>query len=178
MRPVNFKKIFVQSSIFEDFFWRLNAEQILNRFPSAEVIAVDSHWQIPELFAADAKDWMQLKREVLVLGIKAGLTHQPNGRSADFIAASTSNGCLSACQYCYVARRKGGSNPLTIFVNLEEIIGSIRNHQQKLGPEATPNQCDARFRTYDIDCNADLTLDSFVCDHPATLVREFRLQPR
>ena len=92
----DFKKIFVQRSIFDDFLWRENAGNILNRFPNEEVKEVESHWQIPELFEADAKDWMRNKREVLVLGIKSGLTHQKNGRSADFIAASNSNGCLRA----------------------------------------------------------------------------------
>lgn len=169
----DFKRIFVQRSIFEDFLWRENAENILSRFPNAEIKEVESHWQIPELFEADAKDWMQNKREVLVLGIKSGLTHKKNGRSADFIAASNSNGCLSSCQYCYVARRKGGSNPLTIFVNIEEIADSIRKHQKKLGAKIEPNQCDEKFWTYDIGCNADITADSFVCDNPAFLIREF-----
>ena len=169
----DFTRIFVQKSIFEDFLWRENAENIIRRFPSAEVLEVESHWQIPELFGADAKDWMQNKRETLVLGVKSGLTHKKNGRSADFIAASSSNGCLSSCQYCYVARRKGGSNPLTIFVNIEEIADSIRKHQKKLGAKTEPNQCDDHFWTYDIGCNADLSADSFVCDNPGLLVREF-----
>jgi spore photoproduct lyase len=169
----NFKKIYVQRSIYSDFIWRANAEDIIKRFPGAEIVEVESHWQIPELFEADASDWMRTKREVLVLGIKSGLSHQKNGRSADFIAASNSNGCLSSCQYCYVARRKGGSNPLTIFINIEEIAASIRKHQNKLGAKPKPNQCDARFWTYDIGCNADLSADSFVCDNPGFLVREF-----
>lgn len=169
----DFRRIFVQKSIFEDFLWRENAEHIIGRFPSAEIVEVESHWRIPELFEADAKDWMRSKREVLVLGVKSGLTHQKNGRSADFIAASSSNGCLSSCQYCYVARRKGGSNPLTIFVNVEEIAASISRHQRKLGAKTVPNQCDERFWTYDIGCNADVTIDSYVCDNPAFLVREF-----
>jgi spore photoproduct lyase len=169
----DFKKIYVQRSIYDDFLWRANAENIIKRFPDAETVEVESHWRIPELFEAEAADWMRTKRETLVLGIKSGLTHQKNGRSADFIAASNSNGCLSACQYCYVARRKGGSNPLTVFVNIEEIAASIRKHQQKLGKKLQPNQCDARFWTYDIGCNADLSADSYVCDNPGFLVREF-----
>ena len=169
----DFKQIFVQRAIFEDFIWRASAEEILGKFPEAEIIEVESHWQIPELFEAEPKNWMQNKREKLVLGIKSGLSHKKNGRSADFIAASSSNGCLSSCQYCYVARRKGGSNPLTIFVNVEEIAGSISRHQKKLGAKTEPNQCDEKFWTYDIGCNADLSVDSYICDNPAVLVREF-----
>lgn len=169
----DFRKIYVQRSIYDDFIWCENAQKIISRFPDAELEMVESHWKIPELFAAEASNWIQTKRERLVLGIKSGLSHQKNGRSADFIAASNSNGCLSSCQYCYVARRKGGSNPLTIFVNIEEIAASIRRHQKKLGAKLEPNQCDANFWTYDIGCNADLSADSFVCDNPGFLVREF-----
>jgi DNA repair photolyase len=169
----DFKKIYVQRSIYDDFIWRQNAENIISRFPNAEITEIESHWKIPELYDANAAEWMQNKRNVLVLGIKFGLTHQKNGRSADFIAASNSNGCLSSCQYCYVARRKGGSNPLTVFVNVEEIAASIRKHQNKLGAKLTPNQCDPKFWSYDIGCNADLSADSFVCDNPGYLVKEF-----
>ncbi len=174
---IDFKKIFVQQSINEDLFWKSNADTILARFPDAEIVPVKSHWQIDKLFEADAKDWMQNKRANLVLGIRSTLRHTLNGRSANYIAASISNGCLSACQYCYVARRKGGSNPLTLFVNIDEIIESIRRHQQKLGPKPAPDQCDAEFWTYDIGCNADLSLDALVCDLPGQMVQAFAQMP-
>lgn len=170
---LDFKKIFVQGAIDGDPAWRARAHEIIARFPGAEVVPVESHWKIPELFNADAADWTKTKRESLVLGVKSGLSHTKNGRSADFIAASSSNGCLSSCQYCYVSRRKGGSNPLTVFVNIEQIADSIRRHQRKLGPKLEPNQCDPAYWTYDIGCNADLSLDAVVCDNPGHLVREF-----
>ncbi len=63
----DFKKIYVQRSIYSDFIWRSNAENIIRRFPNAEIVEVESHWKIPELFEADASDWMRTKRESLVL---------------------------------------------------------------------------------------------------------------
>lgn len=170
---IDFKKIYVQEAINPNPVWRAHADSIISRFPEAKVIPVVSHWNIDELAGADPSDWMANKREHLVLGIKSSLTHTKNGRSADFIAASNSNGCLSACQYCYVARRKGGSNPLTIFVNIKEIADSIRRHQKRLGPKPGPNQCDPKFWTYDIGCNGDLSLDAMVCDNPGYLINEF-----
>ncbi len=170
---LDFKKIYVQEAIDANPLWRGRAEEIVARFPGAATVSVKSHWQIEELFAADPADWMRVKRESLVLGVKSGLRHTLNGRSANFIAASNSNGCLSSCQYCYVARRKGGSNPLTIFVNVEQIADSIRKHSNRLGPKLDPDQCDRKFWTYDIGCNADLSLDALICDNPGHLVREF-----
>ena len=120
---------------------------------------------------------MHSKHRYLVLGIKSGLRHVPNGRSADFIAASSSNGCLSACQYCYVSRRKGGSNPLTLFVNVDQIAESIRRHQQRLGPKTEPNQCDPHYWTYDIGCNSDLSLDALISDNPGYLIEAFATLP-
>ena len=170
---LDFKKIYVQSTIDANPLWRDRARSITDRFPAAEVVPVESHWMIPELVDRDPAEWMRSKREHLVLGVKSGMTHAKNGRSADFIAASNTNGCLSACQYCYVGRRKGGSNPLTIFVNIEQVADAIRRHQRKLGAKIEPNQCDPKLWTYDIGCNSDPSLDALVCDNPGHLVREF-----
>ena len=176
MKP-NFKTIYVQAAIHSNPVWQRNAEAIWQRFPQAERVTVSSHQRIPQLFEADPADWVTTKREQLVLGVRATLRQESNGRSADFIAASFSNGCLSACQYCYVARRKGGSNPLTLFVNLEDISAAIRRHQAKLGPKLAPNQCDPHLWTYDIGCNADLSLDAQVCDFPGRLIEDFAELP-
>ncbi|MEV6643569.1 spore photoproduct lyase family protein [Amycolatopsis sp. NPDC051371] len=72
--------------------------QVLARFPDATRVEIDSHWQIPELHGdeTNVRRWVRIKREALVLGVKKSLTARPNGRSADFIAPSTSNGCAMA----------------------------------------------------------------------------------
>ena len=56
---------------------------------------------------------------------------RPFYRSCDFVAPSQSNGCAMAYSYCYVARRKGNANPITTFVNIEEIVGSMERHAAK-----------------------------------------------
>jgi spore photoproduct lyase len=174
---IAFKRIYVQAGVDADSAWRARADGVISRFPEAQVVTVSSHWKIKDLFEADPADWMRTKRENLVIGVRSTMKHTVNGRSANFIAASSSNGCLSSCQYCYVARRKGGSNPLTVFVNVEQIADSIRRHSTRLGPKPEPDQCDPAFWTYDIGCNADLSLDAFVCDNPGHLVREFAAMP-
>ena len=62
--------------------------QVLSRFPAAELIEVDSHWQIEELHgnAGNIDRWVRLKSEDLVMGVKKSLSARPNGRSADWIA--------------------------------------------------------------------------------------------
>jgi spore photoproduct lyase family protein len=148
--------------------------EILARFPGAERIPVESHWRITDLREADPSDYLRMKRDTLVLGVKKGLTFRPNGRSADFIAPSTSNGCAMACAYCYVARRKGHTNPVSVFVNIEEIAEASRRHAARQGAKPEPNQVDPRDWVYDLGENGDLSVDALISDNVRDLVALFR----
>jgi len=68
--------------------------EIFARFPDAGRVVVPSHWNIPGLHGnpGAAEDWLRVKKTVLVLGVRKGTEVRPNGRSADFIAPSFSNG--------------------------------------------------------------------------------------
>lgn len=152
---------------------------VLARFPNAARIEVESHWKIPTLFedATRAEDWLRIKREVLVLGVKKSLAMRPNGRSADFIAPSSSNGCAMACSYCYVPRRKGYANPVSVFVNIDGITRAIARHADKLGPKPEPNSVDPTHWVYDLGENGDLSVDALVSDNVRDLVAAFRTVP-
>ncbi|WP_407522447.1 spore photoproduct lyase family protein [Methylobacterium oryzisoli] len=153
--------------------------EILARFPAARRIPVRSHWNIPDLHgnAGSAEDWIRIKRSTLVLGVKKGLAMRPNGRSAHFIAPSTSNGCAMACAYCYVPRRKGFANPITLFVNGDEIGRAIARHAGAQGMLPAPDQIDPQAWVYDLGENGDLSVDALVCDAVHDLVALFRGLP-
>ena len=153
--------------------------EILARFPHAEIVEVDSHWQIPELHgnAGNVERWVRVKTETLVLGVKKSLSARPNGRSADFIAPSTSNGCAMACAYCYVPRRKGYANPITVFTNIDRITRYLRGHVERQGVKTTPDQVDPSAWVYDIGENSDCSVDALVSDNVADLVATFRELP-
>ena len=152
---------------------------ILERFPDAQRIEVPSHWRIPDLHGTDdnVDAWVRTKRTVLVLGVKKGLSVRPNGRSADFIAPSISNGCAMACAYCYVARRKGFANPITTFVNIDGICAAIERHAGRLGAKTEPNQVDRRFWVYDVGENGDCSVDANISDNVRDLTALFRRLP-
>lgn len=148
---------------------------VLARFPDAEQIEVPSHWKIDALSdPALAADWLRVKRDVLVLGVKKGLSMRPNGRSADFIAPSSSNGCAMACAYCYVGRRKGYANPISIFVNVDAIARAIGRHAARLGPKPAPDSIDPVDWVYDLGENGDLSIDASLSDNVRDLVAAFR----
>ncbi|GGZ65425.1 spore photoproduct lyase family protein [Streptomyces subrutilus] len=153
--------------------------QVLARFPDAEVVPVDSHWRIADLHGDEGNvdRWVRIKSEVLVLGEKKTLTTRPNGRSADWIAPGSANGCAMACAYCYVPRRKGYANPVTVFTNIDRTIAHLSRHLARLGPKTEPNQCDPAAWVYDIGENSDCSVDALISDNVADLVRAFARWP-
>ena len=153
--------------------------QILARFPHAERREVPSHWNIPGLHgnAGLAEEWLQVKRTVLVLGVRKSFSCRPNGRSADFIAPGAASGCAMACAYCYVPRRKGFANPITTFVNVEALLGHLARHARAQGPMTIPNQVDPARWVYDVGENSDCSVDAALSDNVADLVGLFARLP-
>lgn len=148
-------------------------------FPNAERVLVDSHWKIPGLhgFEGNVDDWIKIKRNVLVLGIKSSLSVRPNARSSDFIAPSHADGCAMACSYCYVPRRKGFANPITEFVNIEQILAYTRRHATRQGVKPEPNQIDPKYWVYDIGENSDCSVDALICGKVYHFIALFRSLP-
>lgn len=155
------------------------AREVFDRYPGAERIVVPSHAAIPGLFGnhGNVEDWVRLKREVLVLGEKKSLSARPNGRSSDWIAPSTANGCAMSCSYCYVPRRKGYANPVTVFANIDRILGYLERHAGRQGVKTEPNQCDPTDWVYDIGENSDCSADALISDNVRDLVELFARVP-
>lgn len=154
-------------------------QDILNRFPDAERIEVASHWNIPGLHgnAGLVKDWLRIKRQVLVLGTRKTLTLRPNGRSADFIAPGIANGCALSCAYCYVPRHKGYANPITTFANIEDVLKALRKHAEGLGTKVESNSVDPHAWVYDLGENSDLSVDALISDNVRDQITLFRDLP-
>ena len=154
-------------------------QQVLARWPDAERVEVESHWRIPELAGdeANVRRWVRIKTEALVLGVKKSLTARRNGRSSDWVAPSTANGCAMACAYCYVPRRKGYSNPVTVFANIEDITGYLSRHVRRQGAKPQPDQVDPHAWVYDIGENSDCSVDARISDNVRDLVDLFRGLP-
>ena len=172
---LDIRRIFHEPDVFD----HARGLQVLQRFPDAERIEVPSHQAIPGLYGNEGNvaDWVRIKRQTLVLGTKKSLTARRNERSSDFIAPSTSNGCAMACSYCYVPRRKGFANPITVFVNIDKIMGYLERHAARQGPKPEPNQCDPVDWVYDIGENGDCSVDALVSDNVQDLVGLFARLP-
>jgi spore photoproduct lyase family protein len=172
---IDISKIYIEPDV-RDF---PRGIEILEQFPAAEIIEVPSHWKIPSLHGNEGSidDWIKIKRQILVLGTKKSLTCRPNERSSHFVAPSISNGCTMACSYCYVPRRKGFANPITLFVNIEQICGHISRHATRHGMMLTPDQIDQQYWVYDIGENGDCAIDATLCNNVKDFVSLFRSLP-
>ncbi len=154
-------------------------QEIMERYPDVQRIEVASHWNIPELHQNQelVQAWNTVKRTMLVLGVKKGVKCTPFYRSCDFIAPSQANGCAMACVYCYVARRKGFANPITTFVNIEQIGMTIEKHAAKQGMKMEHSQADDRLWVYELGTNSDCSVDAMISDNVKDLVALFRRLP-
>ena len=172
---LDIQEIYMEAAVLD----YARGREILAKFPNAERVEVDSHWKIPGLFGFEGNvaDWNKIKRNVLVLGVKKSLRAEPNSRSSDFIAPSHANGCAMSCSYCYVPRQKGYANPITTFVNIEQISGYLARHATKLGWKPEPSQIDPKYWVYDIGCNSDCSVDALVSGNVRDLVTLFRDLP-
>ena len=151
------------------------AREILARFPDANLIEVPSHWQIPALHGEQSNDanWLNIKRETLVLGVRKALKMEANTRSSDWIAPAVANGCASSCAYCYVARRKGHANPITTFVNIEQMTKYLARHAARQSAKTAATPADDALWVYEIGCNSDTSIDAAISNNVRDFVNLF-----
>lgn len=151
-------------------------KEILAKYPDAKITEVPSHWKIPSLHGNEGAvdDWLKIKKNILILGVKKSLYCRPNERSSNFVAPSISNGCAMACSYCYVPRRKGFANPITIFVNIERICNYLQKHILKQGLKMIPDQIDPAMWVYDIGENGDCSVDAAICNNVKDYIQLFK----
>src|SRR3954469_4869217 len=71
----------------------------------------------------------------------------------------------------------GYANPISTFVNFEEIAGVIERHAARLGPKPEPNQVDPRHWVYDVGENGNGSVDALISDNLRDLVTLFRGLP-
>jgi spore photoproduct lyase len=172
---LNIKEIYLEPEIRN----YARGKEILERYPDAIIHEVPSHWKIPELhgFHGSVEDWIRHKKNVLILGVKKSLSARPNTRSSHFVAPSHSNGCTMSCSYCYVPRRKGYANPITVFVNIEQISNYLRRHSAKQGLLPAADHIDNKYWLYEIGENGDCSADAAISSNVKDLVDLFKELP-
>lgn len=174
-RLIDIKEIYLEPEVIK----YSRGREILSKYNQAKLIEVPSHWKIDSLHGNEGsiEDWIKIKRNVLVLGVKKALAARPNSRSSHFVAPSQSNGCTMACSYCYVPRRKGFANPISVFVNIEEISKYLFRHAQRQGFKMLADQIDPELWVYEIGENSDCSVDAAISENVKDFVQLYRTIP-
>ena len=122
---------------------------------------IESHNRIPELAAADNRDFPKLKSH-LILGVRKTHKYVPNHKVSDWLVPYTSSGCRAMCLYCYLVCNYNKCSYLRLFVNREQMLDRLL---KTAGAAPEP-------QTFEIGSNSDLVLENTITGNlPYTIER-------
>lgn len=125
--------------------------KILNKYPDVPKFEIENHNKIPELRNMPDSEFLRMKR-FLILGVRKTTRLVPNIRSSDFLVPFTSSGCSAMCSYCYLVCNYFKCSYLRVFVNREDMLGSIRKMAEKLNEP----------KLYELGSNSDMVLENTI----------------
>ena len=125
--------------------------QLRGKYAALPWIEIESHNRIPEFTGAQNRDFPRLKRH-LILGVRKTHSYAPNHKVSDWLVPYTSSGCRAMCLYCYLVCNYNKCSYLRLFVNREEMMGTL------LGRDAAAQKPE----TFEIGSNSDLVLENEV----------------
>lgn len=130
-------------------------------------ISIESHNRIPELTAAENKDFPKLKRH-LIVGLRKTHNYVPNHKVSDWLVPFTSSGCSAMCLYCYLICNYNKCAYLRLFVNREQMLERLLKKSQ-----AAPQP-----QTFEIGSNSDLLLENGITRNLPYVVERFAREGR
>ena len=74
-------------------------------------------------------------------------------------------------------RHEGYANPITVYANIDEVVGYLQQHVARQGVKPGPDQCDPVAWVHDIGENSDASVDARVSGNIADLVAAFAAMP-
>ena len=125
-------------------------------------IPIESHNKIDELRKSPNKDFTLLKKH-LIIGVRKTHKYVPNQKVSDFLVPYTSSGCTAMCHYCYLVCNYNKCAYLRLFVNREQMLKKIMDHQAKF----------VRENTYEIGSNSDLILENTITNNLSWTIETF-----
>ena len=155
---LKFERIYYEKEV-------LNYEQgreILDMYKEIPQIEIKSHNNIEELRKYENKDFVKLKR-YLVLGIRKTHKYIENHKVSDYLVPYTSSGCMAMCMYCYLVCHYNKCAYLRIFVNREEMLNKLIKKAKNSEKE----------EVYEIGSNSDLILENMLTHNLEWTIEEF-----
>ncbi len=125
-------------------------------------IEIENHNHIPELAAAENRDFPKLKNH-LIIGLRKTHKYVPNHKVSDWLVPYTSSGCRAMCLYCYLVCNYNKCAYLRLFVNREQMLDRLL---KKAAAAPVP-------QTYEIGSNSDLLLENTITNNLTYTIERF-----
>lgn len=159
----NFDMVYYESSVLD---YKLG-QMLRNKYENLPWVQIESHNRIPELTAADNRDFPKLKRH-LIIGVRKTHRYTPNHKVSDWLVPYTSSGCRAMCMYCYLVCNYNKCSYLRLFVNREQMLDTLL---KRAAAAAVP-------QTFEIGSNSDLLLENQITDNLPFTIERFAREGR
>lgn len=142
-------------------------QMLRRKYATLPWIEIENHNHIPELTAADNRDFPKLKKH-LIVGIRKTHRFVPNNKVSDWLVPYTSSGCRAMCLYCYLVCNFNKCAYLRLFVNRNQMLDRL------LKKDAAT----AVSQTFEIGSNSDLVLENTITDNLIYTINRFAHEGR
>lgn len=142
-------------------------KMLRTRYNNLPWVEIENHNHIPELAAAENRDFPKLKSH-LIIGIRKTHKYVPNHKVSDWLVPYTSSGCRAMCLYCYLVCNYNKCAYLRLFVNREQMLDGLL---KKADAAPVP-------QTFEIGSNSDLVLENTISDNLRYTVERFGREGR
>lgn len=142
-------------------------QMLRGKYADLPWVQIENHNHIPELAAADNRDFPKLKRH-LIVGVRKTHRYVPNHKVSDWLVPYTSSGCPAMCLYCYLVCNYNKCAYLRLFVNREQMLDRLL---KKDAAAVVP-------QTFEIGSNSDLLLENTITDNLRFTIESFARQGR
>lgn len=142
-------------------------QMLRGKYAALPWVAIENHNRIPELTAAENRDFPKLKRH-LIVAVRKTHRYVPNHKVSDWLVPYTSSGCRAMCLYCYLVCSYNKCSYFRLFVNREQMLGKLL---QKDAVAAVP-------QTFEIGSNSDLLLENTITDNLRFTIERFAREGR
>lgn len=132
------------------------------KYKSLPWTEIQSHNNIPQFQAAANRDFVRLKRH-LIIGVRKTHRYTENHKVSDFLVPYTSSGCSAMCLYCYLVCNYNKCAYLRVFVNREQMMDKLVRKAN-----SAPGQ-----HVFEIGSNSDLILENTVTGNLPWTIEEF-----
>ena len=158
---------------FDTVYYEPNAldyelgQMLRGKYANLPWVQIWNHNRIPELTAADNRDFPKLKRH-LIIGVRKTHQYVPNHKVSDWLVPYTSSGCRAMCLYCYLVCNYNKCAYLRLFVNREQMLDRLL---KKDAAAIVP-------QTFEIGSNSDLLLENTITDNLHFTIERFAREGR